>query len=122
MTEVYSIEKKLKTTIFNFLLKYTMDSTEAKEITLNFIKDGEYRTLKKILNKSQFKKVMDEYDNFLMMTEAEKLTKDLPKKRIRTQTQNPSKKYFDSVISQQNDCGKNGGFIAGSGYHYDRHF
>ena len=122
MTEVYSIEKKLKTTIFNFLLKYTMDLTEAKEITLNFIKDGEHRTLKKILNKSEFKKVMNEYDNFLMMTEAEKLTKELPKKRIRTQTQNPSKKYFDSVISQQNDCGKNGGFITGSGYHYDRHF
>jgi hypothetical protein len=120
MTDVYSIEKKLKTTIFNFLLKYTMDLTEAKQITVKFINDGDHRTLKKILDKLQFKKVMDEYDNFLIIKEAEKLTKDLPKKRVRKQTQNPSKKYFDSVISQQNDCGKNGGFIAGSGYHYDR--
>jgi hypothetical protein len=122
MTEVYSIEKKLKTIIFNFLLNYTMDLTEAKEITVNFIKDGDHQTLKKILNKLEFKKVMKEYDNFLMMKEAEKLTKDLPKKRIRTQTEDPSKKYFDSVISQQNHCGKNGGFISGSGYHYDHDY
>ena len=31
MTEVYSIEKKLKTMVFNFL-QDIMDSTEAKEI------------------------------------------------------------------------------------------
>lgn len=63
---------------------------------------------------------MDKYENLLMMEEADKLTKDLPKKRIRTQTEASSKKYFDSVKFHQNDCGKNGGFIAGSGYHYDR--
>ena len=121
MTEVYSSEKKIKSTIIN-ILQDIMDSTEANEITIKFIKDGKHHILKSMLDKKQFKKIMAEYDNYLMMKEAEKLTKDLPKKRIRTQTQNPSKKYFDSVISQQNDCGKNGGFIAGSGYHYDRHF
>jgi hypothetical protein len=119
MTEVNSIEKKLKSTLYNFL-QDIINSTEAKEITLQFIKDGNYNTLKNILDKKQFKKVMEEYDNMLMMKEAEKLTMDLPRKRIRTQTQDPSKKYFDKVISQQNDCGKNGGFIAGSGYHYER--
>jgi hypothetical protein len=119
MTEVYSIEKKLKTLIFNFL-QHKMDSTEAKLVTVKFVKDGDNRTLKKILDKSEFKKVMNEYDSFLMMKEAEKLTMDLPAKRVRTQTQDPCKKYFDSVISQQKDCGKNGGFIAGSGYHYER--
>lgn len=121
MTEVYSIEKKLKTLIFNFL-QHEMDLTEAKLVTVKFVKDGDVRTLKKILDKSEFKKVMEEYDNLLMMKEAEKLMMDLPKKRVRTKTLDSCKKYFESVISQQNDCGKNGGFIAGSGYHYERRY
>jgi hypothetical protein len=121
MTEVNSIEKKLKSIIYNFL-QDIIDSTEAKEITLKFIKDGEHHTLKKILPKSQFKKVMVEYDNYLMMKEAENLTKDIPKKRVRKQAQDSCKEYIDSVIKQKIHCGKNGGFIMDSGYHYDRSF
>ena len=121
MTEVYSIEKKLKFSIFN-ILQDIMDSTEAKEITIKFIKDGEYKTLKNILDKKQFKKIIKEYDNYLMMKEAEKLTKDLPNKRIRKQTEDSCKEYFDSVEKQKNHCGINGGYITGSGYHYDRSY
>ena len=121
MTEVNSIEKKLKSIIYNFL-QDIVNSTEAKQITLQFIKDGNYNTLKNILEKSQFKKVMTEYDNLLMMKEAQKLTMNLPQKRIRKQTQDSCKEYFDSVNKQKNDCGINGGFIAHSGYHYERYY
>jgi hypothetical protein len=121
MTEVNSIEKKLKSIIFNFL-QGIIDSTEAKQITLQFIKDGETNTFKNILTKTQFKKVMEEYDNYLMMKEAENLTKDIPKKRVRKQAHDSCKEYFDSVIKQKSECGINGGFIMGSGYHYDRSF
>lgn len=49
MTEVYSIKKRLKKTIFN-LLHSKMDLTEARQITIKFINDGDYQTLKKILS------------------------------------------------------------------------
>ena len=92
MTEVYSIEKKLKTTIYNYL-QDIVNPTEATQIILQFIKDGKSNTLKKTLNKLQLKKVMTQYDNYLMMKEADNLTKDIPQKRIRKQAEDSCKKY-----------------------------
>jgi hypothetical protein len=46
----------------------------------------------------------------------------LTHKRVRKETKHKDDAYFQEVKNHKKLCGKNGGFVKGAGYHYDREF
>ena len=46
----------------------------------------------------------------------------LKHKRVRKETKHMDDKYFEEVQKHKKSCDKNGGFVKGAGYHYDRDF
>jgi len=46
----------------------------------------------------------------------------LTHKRVIKESKNKDLEYFQEMQMHKKSCGKNGGFVKGSGYHYDREF
>jgi len=46
----------------------------------------------------------------------------LTHKRVRKESKHKDDSYFQEVNKHKKSCSKNGGFVKGSGYHYDREF
>ena len=46
----------------------------------------------------------------------------LKHKRVRKETKHMDAKYFEEVQKHKKSCDKNGGFVKGAGYHYDKDF
>ena len=59
-------------------------------------------------------------DDFEVIKEGS--TNILTYKRIRKEAKHKDDAYFKEVKSHKKSCGKKGGFIKDSGYHYDREF
>jgi hypothetical protein len=61
-------------------------------------------------------------DELLALQEAIKIASTLPTKRVRKSTINKNQAYVDACIAHQSECHRSGGFVSGSGHHYDREY
>ncbi len=59
-------------------------------------------------------------DELLALQEAIEFTSSLPAKRVRKIALDKNQPYIDACIAQQSECHRAGGFVSGSGHHYDR--
>jgi hypothetical protein len=84
--------------------------SEAPKIAINSCK-----------KKKKEKRSMKE-DELLALQEAIEFASKLPSKRVRKITVDRDQAYVDACLTQQSKQHRCGGFVSGSGYHYDREY
>jgi hypothetical protein len=61
-------------------------------------------------------------DELLALQEAIEIASQLPAKRVRKSTVNKNQAYVEACIAHQSECHRSGGFVSGSGHHYDHEY
>jgi hypothetical protein len=72
--------------------------------------------------KKKKKKSSMKEDELLALQEAIEFASKLPAKRVRKIATDKDQAYIDACLAQQSEHHRRGGFVSGSGYHYDHEY